>query len=859
MKVQALLLVFITLFVGDVFAWKNPFQTQQNEVRERVLKIVPLQQSNNTKKAEEPAYNISLGSLFGIYVEPGIDPIDEFERKPFIYISKTEENEEGVSNGLTRKVRVKVLHRDSHYPNGKLEFPCQLLVCEWKKRLSPGTYDLWVQPRNNGDYYEPCRVSGSFTLEKPIIQKVEEIDGENDQLVYIQVSGLYFSITPKVYVYYTVIKNGNVIKIKQKCRIESKTIDRVTGASEGIFTFKKRENTSWALADENGQPLVEVKSKIARSSSTTAGNTYFSGVNFGYHPDPAFGDLDGDGDQDMLVGVFDGTFNYYENTGSATVPVFTQRTESANPFDSLDLSLYGCPWFADMDGDGDLDLLAGYYKNGYFQAGISYFQNTGSATNPVFVKLTGGANPFKSVKAHTSCNPMTADMDADGDLDLIFTCRDDNPTGNCYHKNIYFYVNSGTATNPEFKYQSDYRDHPFDDIDYGNQTTAALADLDHDDDYDLVVSDDGGKFLYFENKGTPQEPMFVFHTARTNPFKDFDIGESSAPTFVDLDGDGAPELVSGSQNGTLYCFKNTSQSYPAYWEILESESAFGEIGENDEEGGYTVPCFGDLDGDGDQDIVMGEAKGIFHYYLNTGDGTKQEYTRQDAANNPFSGFNVGKYSTPYLGDVDGDGDLDMITGYGNVSGNAGIVYFKNVGTVTSPRFEQQSAANNPFDGISLPKDMNPLLVDLDNDGDLDLTAGDKLKIVHYYKNNGTATNPVYKDVTGSDEDPFKLISTPGTYCTSTFGDTDKDGDLDMILSDKRGKLYYAINIGTKESPDFLLQDSSYSPLFGIDVGGYGTPNLVDVNNDGILDVISGNSRGEIIEIRSSIDTVISFY
>lgn len=841
------ILLFITL---NLYAWKNPFQKQQETTQKKVIGTVHV--SNKTE--DEPGYNLTLGSLFGIYVEPGIDPIDEFERKPFIYISKSEDNEEGVSNGLTRKIRIKILHRDTHYPNGKLEFPCQMLVCEWKRRLTPGSYDLWVQPRNNGDYYEPCRVTGSFTLHHPIIQKVEQIDGENDKLIYVKVSGLYFSITPKVYVFYSVVKNGNVIKIKQKCRIESKTIDRITGASEAVFTFKERLNTSWALADQNGEPLIEVQSKVASNRSTTAGNTYFAGEQYGYHPDPAFADLDGDGDQDMVVGVFDATFNYYENTGTAESPVFTKRTGSANPFDSLDLSIYGCPWFADMDADGDLDFLAGSYSGGHFQAGIRYYENIGSKTNPLFEERTSTANPFYKVKAHKSCNPVMADMDADGDLDLIFTCRDDNPARSCYHRNIYYYQNHGTATTPEFKYQEEFIEQIFSDIDYGSQTTVALADLDFDDDYDLVVSDDGGQFLYYENKGTPQTAAFTFHTARTNPFIGFDVGESATPVFVDLDGDGSPELVSGSRNGTMYCFKNDSKYYPYYYEVPKSESAFGFINEEK----FSDPCFGDLDGDGDMDIVMGENDGAIHYYLNIGSADTPEYEMQEGANNPFAGFNVGSYSTPYFGDVDGDGDLDLICGYGHGYGYAGIVYYKNTGTTTSPKFERQSDGNNPFYGIQLAKEINPLLVDLDNDGDLDLTAGNKRKIVYYYKNIGTATNPIYKDVTGTDEDPFRYLTTPYAYCTSTFGDTDKDGDLDMILSDKTGKLFYAINVGTKESPDFLWQDNAYNPLYGIGCGGFGTPFLVDINNDKFLDVICGNKEGEMVEIIGGVDTVLDF-
>lgn len=86
-----------------------------------------------------------------------------------------------------------------------------MLICEWKDRLGSGTYDLWVQPRNNGNYYEPGKVESLFTLHSPLIRTVEEIEGENDKLVCVKVTGLYFSISPKVYVFYRVVKNGTAI------------------------------------------------------------------------------------------------------------------------------------------------------------------------------------------------------------------------------------------------------------------------------------------------------------------------------------------------------------------------------------------------------------------------------------------------------------------------------------------------------------------------------------------------------------------------------------------------------------------------------------------------------------------------
>ena len=109
----------------------------------------------------------------------------------------------------------------------------------------------------------------------------------------------------------------------------------------------------------------------------------------GYTSTPSFADLDGDGDLDAVVGELDGTLHYFENTGSAIAPAFTERTGAANPFNGVDVGVHGTPSFADLDGDGDLDAVVGEDRGN-----LHYFENTGSAIAPAFTERTGAANPF---------------------------------------------------------------------------------------------------------------------------------------------------------------------------------------------------------------------------------------------------------------------------------------------------------------------------------------------------------------------------------------------------------------------------------------------------------------------------------
>ncbi len=254
---------------------------------------------------------------------------------------------------------------------------------------------------------------------------------------------------------------------------------------------------------------------------------------------PVFADLDDDGDPDLIVGTFSNRIDYHENTGTARNPVFTQRFDSDNPMDGYYFSGLTEPAPADLDGDGDLDLII-LHGNGH----IEYFENTGTAASPKFTERTGASNPMDGVNADSD-DPFDSimslaldDLDNDGDTDLIVAKESSV---------IYYYENTGTTTHPRFTQRSGTAnplDSAFSDTDrLGFWAGTMLIDLDGDDDSDFTILGSNSVNLYFENTGTPTNPRFVQRTGADNPLHEVNDQTYGNFAFADIDGDHAPDLV----------------------------------------------------------------------------------------------------------------------------------------------------------------------------------------------------------------------------------------------------------------------------------------------------------------------------
>lgn len=126
----------------------------------------------------------------------------------------------------------------------------------------------------------------------------------------------------------------------------------------------------------------------------------------------SFTDLDNDGDQDLMVGNFDGNFFYYQNTGTASAPAFAAPVMNTFGLTANLSAGYGTVAFTDLDSDGDKDMWSG--DSGAF----AYYLNTGTASAPAFGAPT--SNPFSLTNlSNAGASPVFADLDNDGDQDML--------------------------------------------------------------------------------------------------------------------------------------------------------------------------------------------------------------------------------------------------------------------------------------------------------------------------------------------------------------------------------------------------------------------------------------------------------
>ncbi|MBK8096174.1 MAG: VCBS repeat-containing protein [Planctomycetes bacterium] len=433
-----------------------------------------------------------------------------------------------------------------------------------------------------------------------------------------------------------------------------------------------------------------------------------------------FVDLDGDGDRDLFVGLWDAQPMVLLNDGSGH---FSDATAGRVP------TTTGYHWreaFGDLDGDGDQDLVYTTVREDrlFLNDGTGFFADVSATRLP---RVQG-----------STLDAGLADLDGDHDLDLF--------TAEVGQRNrLLFNDGAGTFANatPE-RLETTWVAAP----------ALALGDLDGDGDLDLVAgSGDYGEAIEYDtlllNDGRGN---FLPAPAGNLPPA---LDDTRALVLGDVNGDGRPDIVLGNKNEQSRLLLNNGAAVFADVTATHLPAATHPT---------TALAMGDVDGDGDRDLVLGNLGAPCGLYRNDGNG---HFTDVTPGSMPNVGFETRAIA---LGDLDGDGDLDLVLGNGLANNEQESVYINDgSGTFTD---ETASRVNEwwIFPTASLQ------LGDLDGDGDLDVVVGNDS--IGLGRTNRVLQNDGTGHFIGRD-----LVYDYHRTAALALADVDLDGDLDAFCGD----------------------------------------------------------------------------
>jgi hypothetical protein len=303
-------------------------------------------------------------------------------------------------------------------------------------------------------------------------------------------------------------------------------------------------------------------------------------------------------------------------------------------------------------------------------------------------------------------------------------------------------------------------------------------------------------------------PAFLQHDGAANPIEGLltlHAGDDT-PEFVDIDGDGDYDMftvenfydasISYNSKAVKYHENQGSATVPNFVAITGAANPLDSVIQ------FKALEFVDIDNDGDLDLFAGASTASYYnptpssvYFENTGSVNAPVFTQRLGASNPLNILNThlttlfSEVNVSFV-DIDNDGDKDCFaaihiqTSPQNKTDE--IWYYKNIGTVSSPVFTQQTAVNNPLNGMSTALQPTPNVIryldmefqDMDKDGDMDAFLLGTFVNHKYFENTGTVSTPSFGATFTLTGDPLDSIQI-GTHRISLV-DIDNDGDLDAF-------------------------------------------------------------------------------
>lgn len=541
-----------------------------------------------------------------------------------------------------------------------------------------------------------------------------------------------------------------------------------------------------------------------------------------------FFDYNHDGKADIFTYTTGGIKVYKNNTIGQNLNFTLAKSllySNYNPTGSPSMANLYCnsvalPGIADIDNDGDLDILT--YS--VFGIKIEYHKNMsqelyGHSDSLVFNMVDACWGDIKENNCQVDLNQydlnqcplmkaynavqdglkkplhsgsciMCFDRDGDGDKELVM--------GDISCSNVFFVENQGTISNAHISDTTQlYPNYPnkasTNVVKLNSFPCTFYLDVDNDGFKDLIASPNAvsgsenyQSVWYYKNASTTPTVNFVFQKKNFLQEDMMEFGEGAYPVLFDADADGKKDLIVGNLG---YYSVNTNKSKLAFYKNIGtlSSPSFSLITRDYQLlSSYNLysmaPTFGDLDHDGDQDLIIGESNGQLHYFENIA-----AFASPAQFSNHVSFYNsidVGTFAYPQLYDVDKNGTLDLIIG----SINGKVALYNNSGTVFIPNFNLQTANLGSIDvrqtsigsltGYSMPFMFNDA-------GVTKLIVGSEIGNLYLYDN-------IDGNLTGA----FNRVDTTlfhvneGPRCALAYEDITNDGKRDLFIGNHAGGLAF---------------------------------------------------------------------
>jgi hypothetical protein len=384
--------------------------------------------------------------------------------------------------------------------------------------------------------------------------------------------------------------------------------------------------------------------------------------------------------------------------------------------------------------------------------------------------------------AHSGFTMLGLDIEGDGDKDLAVSIVSFNT--------MNLLSNTGDSNDAHIGSQDLTFPQNFDNtdpIDIYTFPAAFLADVNNDGKDDIIAApyqennghDHEGSYLYLNSSSTDFDLDFV----KNNFLQDemIELGTAAYPVMFDYDNDGLKDLLVGNRgyfvstgvySSQLAYYRNTGTAESPEFTLQTRDLA----GISSLNLGCVSPTFGDLDNDGDDDMIVGDSFGLIHYFENGGGiGNPCDFSLTGPG---YQGIDItGQFATPFLYDVDGDLLLDLVIG----ERNGNLNFYHNEGTASVPTFVLDDVK---WGGVDMRKNglsfgySSPFL--FDDDGEIQMLVGSESGVID-----------LYNDITEVISGPEQLVAQVGDGLEfSTASET-----TPFAFSSTSGRNQYLIRAG----------------------------------------------------------------